>query len=86
MDEITRVRALCCYCGNLRTISANYHYRLDENRSNDAGPDRERHGWRMTGTLKCSVCKRPARHAVLRDEDGPHMRDNAEREFMTTEV
>lgn len=47
-----RVRALCCHCGNLRTVSAHHHHRLDENLTQDAGPNQP-NGWRMTCTLKC---------------------------------
>jgi hypothetical protein len=72
-------RALCCECGQLRTVSANHNHRLDDNLAYDAGPQ-ERNGWRMTGTLKCSHCGTCTRHAVLRDNY--ENRDNAEREFM----
>ncbi len=40
MQEITRVRALCCQCGNLRTVSARYAHRFepgDAGRSFDDG-------------------------------------------------
>ena len=70
------VRALCCECGNLRTVSANYRPPRDENRTTDASG--EPHGWRMTGTVKCRVCKTRTRHAILRDDDSPENRDFAE--------
>jgi hypothetical protein len=48
MQEITRVRALCCQCGNLRTVSAKYSPRNDDNRSGECDGDprswaRDRH-------------------------------------------
>jgi hypothetical protein len=62
------VRALCCECGNLRTVSANCSFRRDDNKTCD-NDDRRHPGrfWRMTGTLKCSACKAATRHALLRD-------------------
>jgi len=68
------VRALCCECGNLRTVSNKYR-RCDGNYSSDAGVDPR--GWHMTGTLKCSACKSATTHAILRD-DCPENRDFAE--------
>jgi hypothetical protein len=67
-----RVRALCCKCGNLRTVSARYSPR---DRTADDGRDPQ--GWRMTGTLMCSECKTTTTHALLRD-DKPQYRDSAE--------
>jgi hypothetical protein len=75
MQEITRVRALCCECGNLRTVSANHRSRNDDNRSGECDDDAR--GWRVTGTLKCSVCGGKTRHALLRDDD-TEFRDIAE--------
>jgi hypothetical protein len=72
-----RVRALCCECANLRTVSANYSLPHDANRSYERDPDNKR-GWRVTGTLKCSVCKTQTRHALLRDGEEPDARDFAE--------
>ncbi|WP_324666437.1 putative PhiRv2 prophage protease [Mycobacterium canetti] len=77
MNTTDRVRALCCQCGTTRTFSPRYSFPWDANYSRDAGPDREPHGWRMTGTLKCSTCRARTRHAVLRD-DQPGHRDHAE--------
>jgi hypothetical protein len=74
MQEITRVRALCCECGNLRTVSANYGPPRDGNHSVEGCADPR--GWRVTGTLKCSICKVKTRHALLRD--GDKRRDSAE--------
>jgi hypothetical protein len=51
----------------------------DSNKSIDDGTHPR--GWRMTGTLKCAVCKSPTRHALLRD-DNPDYRDVAECEHM----
>src|ERR1700761_3185938 len=72
----TYVRALCCECGNLRTVSSSYR-RYDAAQSRD--DDRHPQGWRMTCTLKCSACKtRFATHALLRDDAEPEYRDYAE--------
>jgi hypothetical protein len=38
MQEITRVRALCCECGNLRTVAANYSPPWDANRTGEGFP------------------------------------------------
>jgi hypothetical protein len=76
MEEITHVRALCCECGNLRTVSAKYRPRNDDNRSGECDDDPR--GWRVTGTFKCSVCGTATRHAQLRDACGEY-RDHAER-------
>jgi hypothetical protein len=74
------VRALCCECGNLRTMSSRHSFgERDPNDSCDDGTHPR--GWRMTGTLKCGVCKTSTRHALLRD-DLPEHRDVAEREHM----
>jgi hypothetical protein len=73
----TRNRALCCECGNLRTVSSNFWFpHADPNKTFDDGYDSR--GWRMTGTLKCAVCKQKTRHARLRDDVDPEHRDRAE--------
>jgi hypothetical protein len=73
---LSRIRALCCECGNLRTVGANYSpRRSDGNRSCDDAADAR--GWRMTFTLKCAQCKTPTVHALLRD-NRPECRDYAE--------
>jgi hypothetical protein len=73
-----RNRALCCECGHLRTFSPRYSFhRDDSNYARDGGKE-EQFGWRMTGTLRCSVCKAPTRHALLRDNCDPLFRDVAE--------
>lgn len=63
----TRRQALCCECGNLRTVSPNYH------RSNDPnygyGDQARERGWRHTQTLKCEACQNRTRHALLRPTD-----------------
>lgn len=77
-----RVRALCCECGMLRTVS--WHYRRNDANytwdGRDADP--QGRGWRSTGTLKCSVCRRDTCHAHLRDELSPEDRDRFEAETM----
>jgi hypothetical protein len=76
LRRASRVRALCCQCGNLRTMSTGYH-RNDDNRTFE--DNRHPLGWRCTTTLKCSICRDSTRHAVLRDdEDRPEFRDIAE--------
>ncbi|MGD9517836.1 hypothetical protein [Mycolicibacterium sp.] len=59
-----RRKALCCVCGNLRTVSPDYH------RSNDPnygyGDQARSKGWRDTQTLKCDACEDRTRHALLR--------------------
>jgi hypothetical protein len=82
MQNNTRVRALCCECGNLRTVSARYR-RRDDAHSRDSGADAR--GWRMTATLRCSACGSGTVHALLRD-DVPGFRDSAEeRQWLTRE-
>lgn len=71
----SRIRALCCQCGNLRTASYGYS-RNDNNYTGD--DNRHPQGWRCTQTLKCSACKTATRHAVLRDSCEPRFRDIAE--------
>jgi hypothetical protein len=70
----TRSNALCCECGQLRTVSINYKFRRDANKTFDDGLDPR--GWRLTGTLRCVVCKRSTCHARLRDDT--EYRDSAE--------
>jgi hypothetical protein len=63
-----RVRALCCECGNLRTVSSRHAGACgDPDRSSDDGLHPL--GWRMTITLNCGHCGRLTRHAKLRDGD-----------------
>jgi DNA-binding transcriptional regulator GbsR (MarR family) len=57
-------------------VSANYKAPRDYNRAGEL--DLHERGWRVTGTLKCSVCKTKTRHAILRDHD--EYRDFAELE------
>ncbi|MBU9764750.1 hypothetical protein FR943_12955 [Mycobacterium sp. TNTM28] len=74
-----RCRALCCKCGQLRTVAWGYWRRDDDNRSCEDG--RHPNGWRLTRTLKCTVCKQLTRHAVLRDAQWERpVRDHAEQE------
>jgi hypothetical protein len=62
------LNALCCECGSLRTVSADYCFRRgDPNRSTDGFGDHPR-GWRYTGTLLCSACGLRTRHALLRTD------------------
>jgi hypothetical protein len=75
LRRASRIRALCCECGNLRTASYGYS-RNDDNYTGD--DNRHPLGWRCTSTLKCSACKTATRHAVLRDSCEPRFRDIAE--------
>jgi hypothetical protein len=72
-----RVRALCCECANLRTVSGNYSLPNDGNLTYEYDYG-DHPGWRLTGTLKCSICRTKTRHAILRDHD--EYRDFAELE------
>ncbi|UUO03849.1 hypothetical protein M4D79_14105 [Mycolicibacterium novocastrense] len=74
------VRALCCDCGNLRTVKATHKHR---GYVADAG--RDPRGWRMLGLLKCTACRKVTRHALLRD-DRPECRDVVEREERRTTI
>lgn len=76
MQEITRLRALCCECGNLRSVAATYNAPRDDNRTDETS-DRDGRGWRCTATLKCSNCGNKTRHALIR-EDNDEYRDVAE--------
>lgn len=64
--------ALCCVCGQLRTVSVNYWFSYkDENHAGGFADDPR--GWRQTGTLKCGACGQRTRHALLLpDGHGSH--------------
>lgn len=67
-----RTNALCCVCGNLRTVSTDYRRVQDPNFSYNGHNHCE--GWRMTQSLKCDACGEPTRHAILIEEDGRYGR------------
>lgn len=68
LPETPRQHALCCKCGQLRTVSKNYSLGpTDENRGGGLFSDPR--GWFHTGTLKCSHCDTRTRHALLEDEE-----------------
>ncbi len=71
-----RLRALCCQCGQLRTVSGVYRRRDGNNAREGSHPKH----WRMTTTLKCAHCAETTRHALLRDANDPG-RDVGEKEF-----
>ena len=77
----TENRALCCRCGNLRTVSHKHFFRGDDPATSIDEGDRNypERGWRMTGTLECAQCRQPTVHASLRDACDPRYRDYAER-------
>jgi hypothetical protein len=60
------MRALCCECGQLRTVANMGEIEWDDNLTDDGGDPR---GWRMTATLECGVCGRWTRHAFLLPDD-----------------
>ena len=63
----TYVKALCCVCGEQRTVSSDYSHRNTD--PNYHWGDRGKaEGWRQTATLKCVECGERTRHAVLADE------------------
>lgn len=62
------VQALCCDCGQLRTVSANFQFPYqDPNRPVVGYVFDDPRGWRETGTLKCETCGQRTRHALLKD-------------------
>lgn len=70
----TRMKALCCTCGSLRTCSRPRNHRTENYWF--AGPiDRDWH--RETGDLKCSQCNKVTTHALIHP-DGDRLRDHAE--------
>lgn len=71
-----RVNALCCICGELRTVSEHYWTKRDDPNAGHS-PLAKENGWRSTKTLKCAACGEPTRHAVLRRADCAH-RDSDE--------
>lgn len=62
------VNALCCVCGNLRTVSSDYSRWQDPNHASSAEGTAQ--GWRRTQSLKCNECGEPTRHALLYPADG----------------
>jgi len=74
----TPVNALCCVCGNLRTVSSDYCHRYHD--PDHAGSTRGKaEGWRKTQALKCNACGESTRHALLNPADAPY-RDGDERQ------
>jgi len=60
-------QALCCECGNLRTVSADYHFGTNDENCGE-GLFMNPRGWFETGTLKCAHCGARTRHALLNKE------------------
>jgi hypothetical protein len=58
-----QVSALCCVCGNRRTVSDDYSRRQDPNHSSSELGKAE--GWRSTQSLTCDHCGERTRHAVM---------------------
>lgn len=62
-----QVNALCCECGQVRTVSDHHRKRDDPNAGwGSLGASK---GWQHTQSLKCEVCGGQTRHAVLRPAD-----------------
>lgn len=74
----TQVNALCCTCGNLRTVSSDYRRYQDP--EHDQSEQGEAEGWRKTQGLKCDVCGERTRHALLASDADAQWRDSAERQ------
>jgi len=68
--------ALCCECGNRRTVTSDYSRPNDPNYS--FGINSHPQGWRRTQTLKCLECGTQTRHAILVAADS-QWRDRDER-------
>lgn len=66
------VRALCCVCGTLRTMSLNGGRRTGDAYAVESSDVRER----CLASRKCATCKAVTSHAYLRD--GDEYRDHAE--------
>lgn len=62
--EPERRQALCCNCGQLRTVSADYFARKGDPNFCTGGFEDKR-GWRQTMSLKCDECGQRTRHALL---------------------
>lgn len=62
--ETPRQQALCCECGQLRTVSVDYAGRYNDPNYSYGGFEDKR-GWRKTTTLKCEPCGQRTRHALL---------------------
>ncbi|ORB26617.1 hypothetical protein [Mycolicibacterium parafortuitum] len=75
----SRADALCCECGNLRTVSTDYRRVSDPNYSYNAVGGRATNGWRHTQTLKCDACGERTRHALIKPSGGPSDPDWDER-------
>lgn len=65
----TRLNALCCICGNHRTVSSNHYTSCKDPNSNYNEGNRAK-GWKTTRTLKCDECGNGTRHAIIEDDGG----------------
>ena len=65
--ETPRVDALCCECGNRRTVSTSHYTSCADPNSNYNEANRAK-GWKTTRTLKCDECGAGTRHAILEVE------------------
>ncbi|MDX1878214.1 hypothetical protein SBE55_10330 [Mycolicibacterium sp. 141076] len=72
------VQALCCECGQLRTVSAGY-YTSYKDPNSSAGGFEDKRGWRRTCTLKCAQCGKSTRHALVHKHEASDQGDWCER-------
>lgn len=93
MTAAGRAPALCCLCGNVRTVSTGYYAgtsrvsqaeavwseeRLAEIQSRGHLLEQEV-GWRCLTILKCDNCGERTRHARIRDDEGRNMAEETDR-------
>lgn len=74
----TRLEALCCACGQLRTVSSDYG-RYGHPDHSDGDLCRNANGWRRTEPLKCDECGAVTRHAVLNRPGSSDYDENLQR-------
>lgn len=67
--QADRQQALCCECGQLRTVSERYYSGTAETDPNRGGGlFTDERGWFDTKSLKCEHCGHKTRHALLAPE------------------
>lgn len=87
-----RVPALCCTCGNVRTVSTGYsagHTQLSACESLPAATLADcwsrgyylehEPGWRCLTLLKCDHCGERTRHALIRDDEHRNFAEQEDR-------
>lgn len=63
--QADRQQALCCECGQLRTVSERYYSGTQSDPNRGGGLFTDPRGWFDTKSLKCEHCGRQTRHALL---------------------